>query len=548
MRTEAWSALARHRESLDSVRIQDLFLRDPQRMKGFVREACGLRVDFAKHVVDERAIDLLVRLAEEADLVAWRDACFEGEKVNTTEGRAALHTALRNRSERPVRVDEQDVMPGVRSVLTAMRAFVGDVREGRWTGFTGKRIRDVVNIGIGGSDLGPAMAATALEAHWPKDLRGHFVSNLDGAQLAGVLAGLDPERTLFVIASKTFSTQETLTNARSARAWLTHALGDDAAVAHHFVAVSTHAERVREFGIDPQNMFVFWDWVGGRYSLWSAVGLSVALLAGMEAFEAMLAGAFAMDEHFRSAPLRDNLPVILGLLGVWYVDFFDAASHVVLPYDWALRLLPAHLQQLEMESNGKRVTRDGTPVDQATCPIVWGGPGNNGQHAYYQLLHQGTRMVPADVLVALESQASLPHHQAAVLSNAFAQTEALMRGRTEEEAFAEMVARGLSEAEARRLAPHKAMPGNRPTTTIGYERLTPEILGALVALYEHKVFVQSVLWRDNAFDQWGVELGKKLAGTILEELEAGPPRPHDPSTTAWIAWAQAGRRDPTDGG
>ena len=544
MHGRTWDALERHREALGDVRLEELFGRDTGRMRGFVRQACGLHVDFSKHLVDERALDLLVALAEERELQGWRKALFDGAPVNGTEGRAALHTALRNRSERPVRVQGHDVMPEVRAVLTAMRAFVDDVRRGTWRGFTGEPIRDVVNIGIGGSDLGPAMAAAALEAYGSESLRCHHVSNLDGAQLALVLQHLDPRTTLFVVASKTFSTQETLTNARSARAWVVEALGDEAAVARHFVAVSTHAERVRAFGIDTRNMFGFWDWVGGRYSLWSAVGLSVALLTGMDVFERLLDGAYAMDEHFRSAPLRDNLPVILGLLGLWYTDFFGASTHAVLPYDWALRLLPAHLQQLEMESNGKRVTRDGAPIPVATCPIVWGGPGNNGQHAFYQLLHQGTRLVPADFLVARESQFPLPGHQPAVLANALAQTEALMRGRTEHEAYEELREQGISDEEARRLAPHKAMPGNRPTTMILYERLTPEILGALVALYEHKVFVQSVIWRDNAFDQWGVELGKKLAGRILEELRGGARQPHDPSTEAAIGWARGGEPAP----
>jgi glucose-6-phosphate isomerase len=460
---------------------------------------------------------------------------FEGEIVNETEGRPALHTALRNRSDRPVLVGGRDIMPDVRAVLAKMRIFSDSVRSGAWKGFTGKAIRAVVNIGIGGSDLGPKMAAAALDAWRSPGLEGHFVSNLDVVQLEAILADLDPETTLFLVASKTFGTQETLANARSARAWLVDALGDEAAVARHFVAMSTATERVKAFGIDPENMFVFWDWVGGRYSVWSAIGLSLAVLLGMDAFEEMLAGAHEMDEHFRTAPPERNVPVLMGLLGIWYDNFFGAGSHVVLPYDYALRLLPAHLQQLEMESNGKCVDREGVPIDGETCPILWGGPGNNGQHAFYQLLHQGTRLVPADFLVAVESQARSPAHQKAVLANALAQSEALMRGRSEDGARAELEAGGLPDREVERLVAHKVMPGNRPSTTILYERLTPRLLGALVALYEHKVFVQATIWGDNPFDQWGVELGKQLAGRILAELEDGnTPLEHDASTNALI--------------
>ena len=508
-RARILSELAGHAVELESLPMRALFEEDAARADRFVIEDVGLCFDYAKQRIRQRTMDLLVELAEAWDLASRREAMFTGEKVNVTEGRAALHTALRSPLEDPVLVDGEDVMPGVHAVLGRMRVFTDAVRSGAWRGATGERIRHVVNIGIGGSDLGPAMAATALDAWREATLEGHFVSNLDGAQLEGVLRGLDPARTLFVIASKTFTTQETITNARSARRWLVEALGSEDAVRRHFVAVSTNTEKVRAFGIDPANMFGFWDWVGGRYSLWSAIGLSVALLMGMDTFERLLAGAHAMDVHFRRTPLARNLPVVMGLLGIWNTDYLGAATHAVLVYDWALRLLPAHLQQLEMESNGKCVRLGGRPVEGATCPVLFGGPGNNGQHAYYQLIHQGTQTVPSDVIVAAESQSALPGHQDAVLANALAQTEAFMLGQRVEG------------------APYKTMPGNRPSTTILYHRLTPEILGSLVALYEHKVFVQSVIWDINPFDQWGVELGKELASRIAADPAGGA---HDGST------------------
>jgi glucose-6-phosphate isomerase len=531
----AWSALRAHHQELASVHLRELFAAAPDRFERMSLEACGLFVDFSKHRATAETLTRLRGLANAADLRDWIDRMFTGEPINNTEGRAALHVALRNRAERPIRVAGSDVMPAVREVLARMARLAEAVRSGTWRGFTGKPIRHVVNIGIGGSDLGPAMVATALAGYTQAGLTGHFVSNLDGTHLAETLAGVDPESTLFVVESKTFTTQETLTNARSARAWLVERLGDDRAVARHFVAVSTSRDRVQAFGIDPENMFGFWDWVGGRYSVWSAIGLPVAILAGMERFEALLAGAHAMDEHFRTAPWEANLPVTVGLLGVWYTNFFAAHTHAVLPYDYALRLLPAYLQQLEMESNGKRVTRGGEPVAGDTCPVVWGAPGNNGQHAFYQLMHQGTRLVPADFVVPIESQRELPGHHLAVLANALAQSEALMRGRTAEEARAELAASGLSGPALEAAVPHRVLPGNQPSTTILYQRLTPEVLGALVALYEHKVFVQSVCWEVNAFDQWGVELGKQLARVIQPELEPqAPVSDHDASTSALI--------------
>jgi glucose-6-phosphate isomerase len=457
-----------------------------------------------------------------------------GERINVTEGRAVLHTALRNRANRPVPVDGADVMPAINVVLERMRVFSAQVREGAWRGATGKAITDVVNIGIGGSDLGPLMVCEALKPYQRRDLRPHFVSNVDGAHLAGTIAGLDPERTLFVVASKTFTTQETMTNAGSARAWLTGTLGEGA-VARHFVAVSTNEPKVRQFGIDPANMFEFWDWVGGRYSLWSAIGLPIVLAVGYERFEELLCGAHAMDEHFRTAPLEQNLPVILGLLGVWYRNFLGASTLALLPYDQHLHRFAAYFQQGDMESNGKSVRRDGEPVDYATGPIVWGEPGTNGQHAFYQLIHQGTELIPCDFLAAVESLTPLRDHHEKLLANFFAQTEALAFGKTEAEARVELQRQGLAGEELERLLPHKVFEGNRPSTSILYRKLTPRRLGTLIALYEHKIFVQGVIWNINSFDQWGVELGKQLANRILPELAGSTPvTGHDASTNGLI--------------
>jgi glucose-6-phosphate isomerase len=538
----AWSRLQEHYEAVRGRHLRELFAADPDRFRRFSLEACGLLVDYSKHRVTDETLGALRALARASDLEGWVRRMFEGDPINNTEDRAVLHAALRNRGNRPIRVGGQDVMPEVNAVLARMRRLVDDVRSGRWLGHTGKSIRHVVNLGIGGSDLGPAMVGAALAAYVPPGLSGHFVSNLDSAHLAETLATVDPETTLFVVESKTFTTQETLTNARSARHWLVDRLGDERAVARHFVAVSTAADRVRDFGIDPANMFGFWDWVGGRYSVWSAIGLPIAILVGMDAFEEFLSGAHAMDEHFRDSPWERNLPVTLGLLGVWYTNLFAAHTHAVLPYDFALRLLPAYLQQLEMESNGKRVTRDGREVAWQTCPVVWGAPGNNGQHAFYQLMHQGTRLIPSDFLVSVESQHELPGHQEGVLANALAQTEALMRGRTADEARAELAAAGLRGEALEAAVPHRVLTGNQPTTTMLYQRLTPATLGSLVALYEHKVFVQSVCWGVNAFDQWGVELGKQLARIIQPEIEGTSPLSgHDASTAGLIAYVRERR-------
>ena len=469
---------------------------------------------------------------------ARRDRMFAGEVINSTEGRAVLHVALRKRSTGPVMVEGRDVMPDVTAALVHLREFSEAVRGAAWTGATGARITDVVNLGIGGSDLGPAMVVDALRPYGREGPRLHFVSNVDGAHLTETLRVVRPDSTLFVVASKTFTTQETMTNARSARAWLVEALGD-AAVGRHFVAVSTNTGEVARFGIAPDNMFVFWDWVGGRYSLWSSIGLPIALAIGMDRFEALLGGAFEMDEHFRTAPIGRNLPMLLGLIGIWNADFLGAETHAVLPYDQYLQRLPAFLQQLDMESNGKGVDLQGAPMDVPTGPIVWGEPGTNGQHAFYQLLHQGTRLVSADFLAAAEPAHTLAEHHELLLANFFAQTEALMRGKTVDEARAELAAQGQAPSDVARLAPHKVFPGNRPTTSLLYRRLDPRTLGRLLALYEHKVFVMGAVWGLNSFDQWGVELGKVLATRIRPELDAaGDAASHDASTNGLINHAR----------
>lgn len=534
--TAAWRALAAHRDELRGRELRALFSEDPERAERMRLVLDDLYVDYSKNRIVDRTLALLLELAEERDVAGWTARMFAGEPINVTEGRAVLHVALRNRSERPMCVDGADVMPLVRAVLTKMRAFSERLRSGAHVGFTGETITDVVNIGIGGSDLGPLMVCEALRPYWKEGLRAHFVSNVDGAHLAETLRDLDPARTLFIVASKTFTTQETLTNARSARAWLVDRLGSEDAVAKHFVAVSTNHRAVAEFGIDPDNVFEFWDWVGGRYSLWSAIGLPIACVVGMDRFEELLEGAHRMDEHFRTAKLAENIPVVLALLGVWYASFLGACSFALLPYDQRLHRMPAWLQQGDMESNGKRTRRDGAVIDgYTTGPIVWGEPGTNGQHAFFQLLHQGTRLVPADFLAAIHGDDGLGDHHAKLLANLLAQTEALMVGKTEAEARAELTRAGMDEARIAALLPHKVFPGNRPSTTILFDRLDPRTLGSLLALYEHRIFVQGVIWGVNSFDQWGVELGKQLAARILPELSPGAPiGEHDASTRALI--------------
>jgi glucose-6-phosphate isomerase len=534
-----WHALEAHRRTLGAPGLRALFAADPQRAARLSLDAAGIHADFSKHLVTDETLALLLALAEAVDLPGWIGRMFRGDAINNTEGRAVLHVALRNRGGRPIAVDGSDVMPGVEQVLGQMGRFATRVRNGEWLGYTGRRITDVVNIGIGGSNLGPLMVCEALRFYQNPELRVHFVSNVDGTHIAETLKGLDPATTLFIVASKTFTTQETLTNAQTARRWCVDALGDNAAIARHFVAVSTARAQVEAFGIDPTNMFAFWDWVGGRYSLWSAIGLPIAVAVGMERFLELLAGAHAMDEHFRTAPLARNLPALLALLGVWYRNFHGAATHAVLPYDQYLKYLPAYLQQADMESNGKGVTRDGEPVGCDTGPVVWGEPGTDGQHAFYQLIHQGTQLIPVDFIAPLHSQNPIGDHHAKLLANCLAQAEALMRGKTAAEARAELEASGADDATVRLLLPHKVFPGNRPSTTLLVDRLTPERLGALIALYEHRIFVQGVIWDVNSYDQWGVELGKQLAGTILRELEGGASAPHDASTADLVARCRA---------
>ena len=538
--SSCWQALARHVKDMQTVRMLDLFTADPGRFERFSLRFEDFLVDYSKNRITEETLGLLLALARQAGVEERRDLMFAGKRINVTENRAVLHVALRNRSSRPMLVDGVDVMPAVNRVLEQMREFCGSVRSGAWKGYSGEAITDVVNIGIGGSDLGPQMVTEALRPYSSDTLRVHFVSNVDATHIAEALKGLRPDTTLFVVASKTFTTQETIANACTAREWLLASARDPAAIARHFVALSTNAAAVRAFGIDPGAMFEFWDWVGGRYSLWSAIGLSIALAIGMDRFEELLAGAHAMDEHFRTAPLERNIPVVLALLGVWYIDFFGAESHAVLPYDQYLHRFPAYLQQADMESNGKGVTRSGARVDYPTGPILWGEPGTNGQHAFYQLIHQGTRVIPADFIAAVESHNPLGQHHALLLSNFFAQTEALMRGKSEEEVRRELQEAGLTGEALEKLVPHKLFDGNRPTNSILCRLLTPRALGTLIALYEHKIFVQGIVWDVNSFDQWGVELGKQLAGKILPELQSpGRVEAHDSSTNGLINYYKA---------
>ena len=529
--SEAWKALAAHKEIIAAQHMRDLFAADPRRFDTFSLRFGGMLLDYSKNLITGETMRLLRDLAMHADLPGWTERMFTGSKINTTEERAVLHVALRNRANRPVMVDGADVMPQVTAVLDRMQAFSTAVRQGTRTGYDGKAFTDVVNIGIGGSDLGPVMVTEALKPYAQEGLHVRFVSNIDGTHLAETLKHCRPETTLFLVASKTFTTQETMTNARTARAWLLSQAGDATHVAKHFVALSTNAEAVRAFGIDPANMFPFWDWVGGRYSLWSAVGLSIAIAIGFDNFSALLAGAHDVDEHFRTAPLEENLPATLGLLGVWYTNFFGAQTHAILPYDQYMHRFPAYFRQGDMESNGKRVQRDSAPVDYSTGPVVWGEPGTNGQHAFYQLLHQGTRLIPCDFIAPVKSHNAVGDHHAMLLSNFFAQTEPLMRGKTAEDVRAELAGSGVSESAAADLVPHRVLPGNKPTNSILVPQITPRILGQLIALYEHKIFTQGIIWNVNSFDQWGVELGKQLANAILPELEdASEVAGHDSST------------------
>lgn len=531
----AWQLLEQHFEQARRAHMRQLFETDPQRAERFSLEVGGLFLDYSKNRITDETLRLLMDLARQCELPARIKAMFKGEKINLTENRAVLHVALRNRTNAPILVDGQDVMPQINGVLERMGRFAHAVRSGEWLGYTNQPITDIVNIGIGGSDLGSQMVCAALQPYGHPRMNMYFVSNVDGAQLKETLKKVHSETTLFVVESKTFTTQETLTNALTAREWFVARARDESAVAKHFVAVSTNMKAVAEFGIDPANMFEFWDWVGGRYSLWSAIGLPIMLYLGEENFVELLNGAHIMDQHFRNAPLEANMPVLLAMIGIWYINFFGGGSHVIAPYDQYLNRFPAYIQQLDMESNGKQVMRDGTPVDFETAPIIWGETGINGQHAFFQLLHQGTHISPIDLIASLERRSSLPGHHEILLANVFAQAEAFMRGKTADEARAELVQQGLAGDELERLVPHKVFGGNRPSNTLLLSRLDPRNLGSLIALYEHKIFVQGAIWHINSFDQWGVELGKQLAKTIHGELSGrGREAPHDSSTKRLI--------------
>ncbi|MFC1590783.1 glucose-6-phosphate isomerase, partial [Candidatus Omnitrophota bacterium] len=529
--TKAWKRLEAHCADMKKERMRAMFEKDPERFLRFSLRFEDILCDFSKNIINEETLRLLTGLADELDLKEAIEKMFSGVKINETEGRAVLHTALRNRSNTPVIVDGKNVMDDINDVLEQMKGFSESVISGKWKGYSGEAIHDIVNIGIGGSDLGPAMVTEALTPYKKPGINTHFVSNVDATHIAETLKSIRPETTLFMIASKTFTTQETMTNAFTARDWFLGAAEDEGHIKRHFVAISTNAEKVREFGIDAANMFKFWDWVGGRYSLWSAIGLSIACSIGFENFTELLEGAHAMDRHFKGTPFDKNIPVILALIGLWHNNFFGAETEAILPYDQYMRRFPAYFQQGNMESSGKYIDRAGREVDYQTGPVIWGEPGTNGQHAFYQLIHQGTKLIPCDFLAPAISHNPIGDHHEKLLSNFIAQTEALMRGKTKEEAEEELKASGKSADEITRLLPHKVFKGNRPTNSILFKKLNPRTLGSLIAMYEHKIFTQGVLWNIYSFDQWGVELGKQLAGSILSELKDGASRPsHDPST------------------
>jgi glucose-6-phosphate isomerase len=533
--TAAWSALQEHYLGMQSIQLRELFDQNPKRFEQFSLQFEDMLVDFSKNIITDQTLKLLLQLAEEMKLSEAIGRLFRGDKINETEKRAVLHTALRNRSADPVLVDGRDVMPDIRAVLKQMADFCGQVHDHTWRGYTGKVITDIVNIGIGGSDLGPVMVTEALRPYWKSGIQAHFVSNVDGTHLAETLRKVDPETTLFIIASKTFTTQETMANAFSARDWFLSHGADKNHVAQHFVAVSTNASAVASFGIAPENMFVFWDWVGGRYSLCSSIGLSIALTIGFEHFTSLLDGFYAMDKHFGETAPEKNIPVLLALIGLWYNNFFGAESEAILPYDQYLHRFPAYFQQGNMESNGKNTDRDGQRVNYQTGPIVWGEPGTNGQHAFYQLIHQGTKLIPCDFIAPALSHNPMGEHHNMLLANCFAQTEALMMGKTADEVKTELTAAGKSAEEIAAVLPYKVFPGNRPSNTLLLKQITPRSLGSLIALYEHKIFVQGVIWNIFSFDQWGVELGKQLANNILPELgDDSPVQTHDASTNGLI--------------
>lgn len=539
--TEAYKYLADHFIDINQKSIKDLFAEDADRFNKFSVFFEDILLDYSKNRISDETLALLIQLARECKLDEAIKSMYNGDKINETEDRSVLHIALRNLSNTPILVDGKDVMPDVNAVLAKMEKFSNSIISGEWKGYTGKAITDIVNIGIGGSDLGPVMVTEALK-HYKNHLNIHFVSNIDGTHIAETLAGLNAETTLFLVASKTFTTQETMTNAHSARTWFLDKGAKEGDIAKHFAALSTNAKDVAAFGIDTANMFEFWDWVGGRYSLWSAIGLSISLSIGFDNFKQLLAGAHAADNHFKNAEFESNLPVILGLLGVWYINFYNAETQVILPYDQYMHRFAAYFQQGDMESNGKHVDRNGNEVDYETGPIIWGEPGTNGQHAFYQLIHQGTRIIPADFIAPAQSLNPLGDHHPILLSNFFAQTEALMNGKTEEEVVAELKKEGKSEEEIQKIAPFKVFEGNRPTNSILLKKVTPYTLGSLVAIYEHKIFVQGIIWNIFSFDQWGVELGKQLAKKILPELNGDEKiSSHDSSTNGLINQYKAWR-------
>lgn len=541
--TKAWAALSDHFNVMKDVQMTQLFEDNPQRFQQFSIRFEDMLLDFSKNIITEKTLSLLFDLAKETKLKESIGQMVSGATINQTEGRAVLHVALRNRSNHSINVDGQDIMPEVNKVLDQMKAFCQALRSGQWTGFTGKVITDIVNIGIGGSDLGPVMVTEALRPYWKDNLNVHYVSNVDGTHIAETLKRVNPETTLFMIASKTFTTQETMTNAFTARDWLLAASKSEEAVAKHFVALSTNAEGVGKFGIDTANMFPFWDWVGGRYSLTSAIGLSIACMIGFDRFEELLQGFHDMDQHFEKAPLEENLPVILALIGIWYNNFFGAETEAILPYDQYLHRFAAYFQQGNMESNGKYVDRNGKQVTYQTGPIVWGEPGTNGQHAFYQLIHQGTKLIPCDFIAPAQSHNPVGDHHPKLLSNFFAQTEALMKGKSAVEVRAELEGSGKSKEEIEALIPFKVFQGNKPSNSILIKKITPRALGSLIALYEHKIFTQGVIWNIFSFDQWGVELGKQLAKAILPELEGEEPvDAHDSSTNGLINAYKSFRR------
>lgn len=535
VQTEAWKSLTDHLKVMKNRHMKDMFTEDPERFAKFSLSFEDMLVDYSKNSIDTETMRLLFKLAEETDVKDAIEKLFSGDKINETEDRAVLHVALRNRSNTPIHVNGKDIMPEVNSVLKQIETFSDKVITGEWQGYTGKTVTDIVNIGIGGSDLGPVMATEALKPYAVPHIRTHFVSNIDGTHITETLKHLSPETTLFLIASKTFTTQETMTNAHTARKWFLDSANDEAYIKNHFVALSTNEKEVKKFGIAPENMFVFWDWVGGRYSLWSAIGLSIACSIGFPQFIELLEGAHAMDRHFRKTPFEKNIPVILGLIGIWYNNFYRAQTHAVLPYDQYMHRFAAYFQQGDMESNGKYVDRNGKEVTCQTGPVIWGEPGTNGQHAFYQLIHQGTKLIPCDFIAPAISHNPVGDHHKILLSNFFAQTEALMRGKTEDEVVTELRAAGKSEEEIKKLAPFKIFKGNRPTNSILFKKLTPRTLGSLIAMYEQKIFIQGVIWNIFSFDQWGVELGKQLANRILPEIaDDKPVTSHDSSTNGLI--------------